>query len=143
MKKLSSYYPVISAENGPRLAQFFIEELKFEAVFSSDWYWHLSMPGRADVNVAIVDCKHPSIPEAYRKPVQGLLLNFEMEDVSAYYEHAQAKGWDVLLALRDEDWGQRHFIAATPEAGLMLDLIEVIPPSEAFLKNYHHEGEPA
>lgn len=143
MKNLTSYYPVISANNGARLAQFFIDELNFQAVFSSDWYWHLSMTGRADVNVAIVDCQHPSIPEAYRKPVQGLLLNFEMDNVSAYYAKAQAKNWEVLLTLRDEDWGQRHFIAATPETGLMLDLIEVVPPSKAFQENYHHEGEPA
>lgn len=143
MKALNGYYPVISAANGALLADFFVDQLGFERVFTADWYWHLSMAGRSDVNVAIVDCTHQSLPEAYRKPVQGLLLNFEMQDVAAYYEHARAQKWDVLLELRDEEWGQRHFIIATPEPGLMLDMIEVIPHSAAYQQHYQNECEPA
>lgn len=39
--------------------------------------------------------------------------------------------------------GQRHFIVATPEPGVMLDFIETIPASDAFLKNYRDEQQPA
>lgn len=143
MKQLNSVYPVICASQGASLAEFFCNELGYQRVFDSDWYWHLNLAGKPEVNVAIVDCDHSSIPESYRKPVQGLLLNFEMENVTDFYHHAKTREWPVLLELKDEEWGQRHFIIATPEPGLMLDLIEEIPPSEAFLKHYKNEAEPA
>ncbi len=142
MKDLNSFYPVVSATNPNALLAFFVEQMQFKPVYTSDWYWHLSLNQRPDVNIAIVDCQHESIPEGFRTPVQGLLLNFEMPDITTYYQKV-AQDWKILLPLRDEDWGQRHFIAGTPEPGLMLDLIELIPPSEEFLKNYEHEAEPA
>lgn len=143
MQQLNSYYPVICASKGTELARFFRDELGYQTVFDSDWYWHLSLPETPEVNVAIVDCHHSSIPESYRKPVQGVLLNFEMENVRDFYQHAKKQNWDILLELRDEEWGQRHFIIATPEPGVMLDLIEVIPPSDTFMEYYKNEAEPA
>lgn len=142
MQALNSFYPVISASNPKPLVAFLREQMQFQAVYTSEWYWHLSLNQRPDVNMAVVDCHHESIPEGFRTPVQGLLLNFEMPDITTYYQ-AVASDWNILLPLRDEEWGQRHFIAGTPEPGLMLDLIELIPPSEAFLKNYTREAEPA
>ncbi len=141
MKKLNSFYPVISAENPQALVNFLLNELSFKAVFTSDWYWHLSLQGRPEVNIAIVDCHHESIPEGFRQPVQGLLLNFEMADITSYYQEVSTKAWKILLPLRDEEWGQRHFIAATPEPGLMLDMIELIQPSDEFQKLYNNETE--
>ncbi|MDX1451938.1 MAG: hypothetical protein R3183_05225 [Oleiphilaceae bacterium] len=143
MNTLSSFYPVISAAQPTALVRFLTEELDFVPVYTSDWYWHLSMPSKPDTNIAIVDCHHESIPEGFRQPVQGVLLNFELDDAKAFYDAVSNKNWRILLPLKDEEWGQRHFIAATPEPGLMLDIIELIPPSEAFQKNYHHEAEPA
>jgi hypothetical protein len=37
--------------------------------------------------------------------------------------------------LRDEAFGQRHFITRDP-AGVMIDVIKVIPPSEEFAAQY-------
>lgn len=137
MKKISSYYPVIGSQNGQALTGFFQQQLAFVTVYSSDWYWHLSMKDQPEVNVAIVDSNHKSVPAAFRQPVTGLLLNFEMDDVTAYYQTCVEKNWQIVLPLKDEPWGQRHFIASTPEPGLLLDIIQVIPPSAEFADNYH------
>ena len=91
------------------------------------------------VNIAIVASDHESVPPAFRKPVSGMLLNFEIEDVAAYYQTCVDNDWNIVLPLKDEAWGQRHFIAATPEPGLLLDIIEVIPPSSEFADNYYDE----
>ena len=47
----------------------------------------------------------------------------------------QAAGLPVLRTLRDEDFGQRHFITADPN-GVLIDVIKPIEPSAAFLGQY-------
>lgn len=64
-----------------------------------------------------------------------MLLNFEVADVDAEYETLSAAGVPILLELRDEPFGQRHFIAADPN-GVLIDVITVIPPSPEFAAGY-------
>jgi hypothetical protein len=39
--KITSYYPVIMAGDVRGTAEFYKRHLRFEALFSSDWYVHL------------------------------------------------------------------------------------------------------
>ena len=136
MKKLTSYYPVVCTYSGEALMHFFCDNLGFETVFQSEWYWHLSMKQQPGVNIAFVQPDHPSVPKAYRQPVQGMILNIEMEQIDDYYQSNEHLNWELALPLRSEDWGQRHFIIKTPEPGLLIDFIEVIPVGEQYADNY-------
>ena len=142
MKNLTSYYPVISTFEGEALVAFFQSNLGFDIVFQSDWYWHLTMKDQPTVNIAFVQADHASVPEAYRQPVQGLILNIEMKDIDHYYEQSQNQDWQIVLPLRSESWGQRHFIVSTPVSGLLVDLIEMIPPSAEYSENYQQDAAP-
>ncbi len=142
MQKLTSYYPVVSTFEGESLVEFFVQKLGFDVVFQSDWYWHLTMRDQPTVNIAFVQANHESVPAAYRKPVQGMILNIEMKEIDAYYEQTKSHDWEVLLPLRSEAWGQRHFIVSTPAAGLLIDFIEVIPPSVEYSGNYSEDAAP-
>jgi uncharacterized glyoxalase superfamily protein PhnB len=62
-------------------------------------------------------------------------LSFEVADATADYARLQAAGMQILHPLRDEPWGQRHFIGVDPQ-GVMVDVIELIPPSPEFLAQY-------
>ena len=73
--------------------------------------------------------------DGYRKPVQGLLLNFEINDVDAEYARLKAAGLPILRDVKSEDLGQRHFITHDP-AGVMIDVIKVIPPTAEFAAQY-------
>ena len=73
--------------------------------------------------------------DGYRKPVQGLLLNFEIDDVDAEYVRLKAAGLPILRDIKSEDFGQRHFITHDP-AGVMIDVIKVIPPTAEFAVQY-------
>ena len=73
--------------------------------------------------------------DGYRKPVQGLLLNFEIDDVDAEYARLKAAGLPILRDIKSEDFGQRHFIIHDP-AGVMIDVIKVIPPTAEFAAQY-------
>ena len=116
-------------------AAFYQRHFGFVALFSSDWYVHLQLHGDAAVNLAILDGQHDTIPATGRGRAAGLLLNFEVEDVDAVHERLAAAGLPILLSLRDEEFGQRHFITADPN-GVLIDVIKPIPPSEAFLADY-------
>lgn len=139
MQTINSYYPVISTLDGERLVQFFTANLDFIVVYESDWYWHLTMKDQPTVNIAFVQANHESVPEAYRQSIQGLLLNIEMKDIDAYYAQSLQKDWNIVLPLKSEDWGQKHFIVETPVPGLLIDFIEVIAPSKEFLDNYQQD----
>ncbi|MCW0234469.1 MAG: VOC family protein [Ferrovibrio sp.] len=136
--KLTSYYPVICTAALAETRAFYEAHFDFAAAFESDWYVHLTSRSDSRVHLAILDHSHPTIPEGYRKPAQGMLLNFEVEDVDAAYEKARKSGLDIRLTLRDEVFGQRHFILADP-SGVLVDVIKPIAPSEEFAAQYKSE----
>lgn len=133
--QLSSHYAVICTDKVAELCTFYTEYFGFAITFESDWYVSLQLPSHPEYQLAILDYTHETLPTAYRKPVQGLILNFEVEDVDAEYERLQAAKLPIQLTLRDEAFGQRHFIVADP-SGVLVDVIKVIPPSEEFASQY-------
>jgi catechol 2,3-dioxygenase-like lactoylglutathione lyase family enzyme len=131
--RLSSFYPVICTERVAETSDFYVRLLGFEVVFSADWYVSLR---RGAHELAVLDAGHPTIPSGYRKPVAGLLLNVEVDDVDAEYRRLVAcEGLAPVLDLRDEPFGQRHFIVADP-AGTLVDVITEIPPSAEYADNF-------
>jgi uncharacterized glyoxalase superfamily protein PhnB len=93
------------------------------------------MEGNDSVNLAIVDSKHGSVPKSHQKSAQGILLNFEIDDIDQVYSEFVNKKLNILLELKDEAWGQRHFITADP-SGVMIDIVKLIEPSEEFKAQY-------
>ncbi|WP_312405595.1 VOC family protein [Rhizobium sp.] len=139
--KAVSYYPVIMTADVAGTAAFYIQHFGFEALFSADWYVHLQSKESEHVTLAILDGSHETIPETGRGTVSGLLLNFEVEDVDAVYERLTAAGLPIRLDIRNEDFGQRHFITADPN-GVLIDIIKPIPPSAEYAAMYEASALP-
>ena len=134
--KITQYYPVLMTDRVEPTAQFYERHFRFVRQFSSDWYVHLQSTDDPAVNLAILDGDHGSIPAGARGGrAGGLLLNFEVADVDAEYARVQSEGLDVQLSLRDEPFGQRHFIVRDPN-GVLIDVIQPIPPSAEVLAQY-------
>ncbi|MEV5828831.1 VOC family protein [Spirillospora sp. NPDC052242] len=134
--RLTSFYPVICTSRLAESRDFYTRLFGFEPTFEADWYVSLRRPGPPPYELAILDHAHPTLPEAYRAPVRGLLLNFEVEDVDAEWDRLVVRGGLAPeLPLRDEDFGQRHFIVADPD-GVLIDVITPIAPSGAFADQY-------
>jgi uncharacterized glyoxalase superfamily protein PhnB len=134
--KSTQYYPVLMTDRVTDTARFYEQHFRFTRLFDSDWYVHLQSLEDASVNLAILDGDHATIPQAARGGrAAGVLLNFEVEDASAEYQRVLDQGLDVLLALRDEAFGQRHFIVQDPN-GVLIDVIQPIPPDAAHLAQY-------
>jgi catechol 2,3-dioxygenase-like lactoylglutathione lyase family enzyme len=134
--QLTSFYPVICTPKLRESHDFYTRLLGFETTFEADWYVSLHRPGTPPYELALLDHHHPTLPEAYRVPVQGLLLNFEVPDVDAQWQRLIiGEGLNPALELRNEDFGQRHFIVVDPN-GVLIDVITPITPSEAYAGQY-------
>ncbi|RAV16747.1 VOC family protein [Paenibacillus contaminans] len=136
--KISSFYPVILTEQVAASAEFYRNHFGFETVFEADWYVSLRLPrdDKTEFELAILMSGHPTVPAAYRQSVNGLILNFEVDDVDAEYERLITREkLPLQLDIRNEEFGQRHFITSDPN-GVLIDVIKIIPPSDAYSEQY-------
>lgn len=140
--KTTSYYPVIMTRNVAVTASFYEMHFRFRPVFTSDWYVHLQSTEDQSVNLAVLDCEHETIPSADRGKVSSFILNFEVDDPDAIHAACDAAGLPILIPLRDEAFGQRHFITSDPN-GVLIDVIKPIPPSAEFAAQYAGDALPS
>lgn len=122
---VTSLYPVLMSDDVARATAFYRDSIGFEVVFESDWYVSMRM---GDFELAIIARDHGTIPDGYRMTSRGVIVNLEVDDVDDVHERLTEKlGLTPIAAIRDEDFGQRHFILAAPD-GVLLDIIQPIPP---------------
>ncbi len=133
--KLSSFYPVLMTMKVKETSEFYQHYFGFSSVFEADWYVSLKQE-ETGAELAILQSAHETVPSSFGTPVQGLLLNFEVENVDeVYHQLIKEKQLPLHLDLRDEAFGQRHFITSDPN-GVLIDIIKVIPPDTSFQNHY-------
>ncbi|TWD81752.1 putative enzyme related to lactoylglutathione lyase [Kribbella amoyensis] len=135
---ITSIFPTICADDVAATCDFYVELLGFRVVFDSGWYAQLESPDGHRPQLGIVEREHESVPESFRRRPAGVLIAIEVDDVDAVHERASAAGHTVALALRSEDFGQRHFMTVDP-SGTLIDVITPIPPSPEFAAAYAHQ----
>jgi catechol 2,3-dioxygenase-like lactoylglutathione lyase family enzyme len=133
--RTTSFYPVIMTNDVAGTANFYVAHFGFRPLFKADWYVHLQSAEDEAVNLAVLDGRHATVPAIARGAVSGLILNFEVDDPDKEYARLRSAGLPVLLDLRDEAFGQRHFITADPN-GVLIDIIKPIPPSADYAAQY-------
>ncbi|MCL2674023.1 MAG: hypothetical protein FWE92_01675 [Defluviitaleaceae bacterium] len=131
---IRSIYPVLMTEKLNESTLFYKTYFSFTETFSSGRYISLSHPNGGEP--ALIDAIHKSMPAHYRSPAKGMILNIEVEDATRMYKTIQEQNSGIIVtALRDEAWGQRHFMVEDPN-GIPVAVIEIIPPSGEFQNNY-------
>ncbi|QDZ11509.1 VOC family protein [Devosia ginsengisoli] len=128
----SSLYPLIQVGDVEATARFYETTLGFTRIFSSDWYVQLRAASEHPFEIALIDQDHDSIPEPARGPSRNVILSFYVEDAAAEYARLSDGALAIAQPLRDEVFGQRHFIAADPN-GILLDIITPIEPDPEWL----------
>lgn len=128
----TSFYPVLMSRDVPAAADFYRSVLGFETTFDCGWYHSLRLDR---FELALVAHDHPTVPEGYRASSQGVLLNLEVEDVDSLHSRLTGAGHQPVRSLRDEGFGQRHFMIAAPD-DVLLDIIQPIAPTEEFVDAY-------
>lgn len=138
--KTNSFYPVILTKQVEESSNFYTNYFGFDIVYKADWYVSLKKSSSMfPFELAILDASHPTIPDGYQKSVNGLIMNFEVEDVDKeYHRLIISEKLPLQLDIRDEEFGQRHFITSDPN-GVLIDIIKVIPPSQEEGTHYVEE----
>lgn len=139
--RTTSYYPVLMTDDVAGTAAFYVAHFEFRPLFESDWYVHLQSARDRRVNLGIVAGDHETVPTDSRGKASGLLLNFEVKDVDTVHDRCVAADLPIVRSLRDEPFGQRHFITRDPN-GVLIDVIKPIPPSAEFAAQYSSEALP-
>jgi len=127
----NALYPLLHVRDVAASSRFYQDHFGFEAVFESDWYVQLR-GGTKGHELALITFDHQTIPPEGRQPTANLILSFEVEDAAVEAARLEQAGVTIVQPLRDEVFGQRHFIATDPN-GILLDVITLIEPDPAWL----------
>lgn len=137
----TAFYPVLLSADVPAAATFYITHFRFRPLYQADWYVHLQSTEDPAINLALLAQNHTTIPAQARNRTAGIFLNFEVEDPDIHHARLADAGVPIAQPLRDEDFGQRHFIVTGPD-GVLIDIIRPIPPSRAEAALYSPEALP-
>jgi catechol 2,3-dioxygenase-like lactoylglutathione lyase family enzyme len=124
--QLQETYPLIVTDRLAEARDFYLRWLGMEVTFELDWVVYLSRSsggGRTGVCFMAPGLEH-QIPE-HRTPYSGssVILTFQVEDAERELLDLRARGFEPDEDLRDEPWGQRHFMKRDP-AGVWVDIVQ-------------------
>lgn len=127
MIEIQAMFPVMVAENLEELKKFYEIYFGFTSVFyDPNFYLHLVnqqngiqlgflLPSMANQP----DFLHPlMVPDGY-------VISFEVQKAAEAYLQAQELKLDIAMPLKEEVWGQVHFMVSDP-AGFKIDIVEHI-----------------
>ena len=125
----SALYPVVGVESPIETSTAIQKHFGLMPVFETTWYVHLKAP-KGEVQIGLVRFDHESVPKGARESVSGraCFITIDAGDVREIWE-ARDPELEILQALTDEAWGQRHFICQLP-GGLMVDVVQMLPASQ-------------
>jgi uncharacterized glyoxalase superfamily protein PhnB len=130
-----SSFPVFIVESLDAAKAFYLNHFGFDLVFENEWYVHLV--SESGVQIGFVLPNQPTQPEIFRPSYNGngVIFSLEVENADSAYAEAKQKSLDIVLDLRSEDWGQRHFSVKDPN-GIYLDIVQAIEPTEEYQQDY-------
>ena len=133
-----SSFPVFTVKDLGAAKSFYTENLDFDVTFSGDWYIHLVSKSGVQVGFLLPD--QPTQPPIFQKSYlgEGVIFSLEVEDADAAFAVAKSKSLHIVLELRSEDWGQRHFCIQDPN-GIYLDIVQSFEPTEEYQNDYVSE----
>lgn len=133
-----SSFPVFTVKDLDAAKSFYTDNFGFDIVFSGDWYVHLVSKSGIQVGFLLPD--QPTQPSIFHKPYvgEGVIFSLEVEDADAAFSVAKSKKLNIVLELRSEEWGQRHFCIKDPN-GVYLDIVQSFEPTEEYQSDYVSE----
>ena len=132
---MRSLFPDVCSASPAASRDFYVRLFGFRVAFEIAWYVQLQSPTDPNLQLAFVQQGHASVPDGFGGPPHGVLVTIETDDVDALHARALELGCEIVYALRDEVWGQRHFMVKDPN-GLLVDVVQLIPAAPSFLREH-------
>lgn len=129
---MKTLFPLTATIDVRAAQQFYIDLFGMKVSADVGWYVQLHHPDNPSMQIAFIEDGHDSIPPSHRGRPTGVVITLEFDDIDKLHQRAIHLGLPIHLALRDEPWGQRHFITEDP-TGLLVDVVQPINPSPEFL----------
>lgn len=125
MIEFSAMFPVMVTENLVQVKAFYETIFGFKAVYyQEDFYLHLvSMD--SGVQLGFLVPNHPSQPEFLQRLIDptGYVISLEVMEAASAYEQAKEFNLNVSMPLKEEVWGQIHFMVEDP-SGINIDIVQ-------------------
>ena len=101
---------------------FYVKLFDCNVVFDSEWFVLLELGG-GEIGFLLPDLEAQALP--FRAPLQGqgMWITIDVEDVDATCERLRGLGVTIEVPLRDEPWGDRHFVIRDPN-GIGVDIVQ-------------------
>ena len=125
MIEIKAMFPVMVTPNLESVKQFYEEVFGFNAVFfDPDFYLHLTAPDKG-AQLGFLIPNHDTQPEFLHSVMSadGYVISLEVEDAVAAYTEAKNLNLNIAMHLKEEVWGQTHFMIQDP-SGLRVDVVQ-------------------
>ncbi len=125
MIEIEAMFPVMVASNLDDIKQFYETVFGFSAVFyDQSFYLHLVSPNTG-AQLGFLLPNHGSQPE-FLHPIMssdGYVISLEVKDAALAYEEAKNLKLNIVMNIKEEVWGQVHFMLQDP-AGFRVDIVQ-------------------
>ncbi|BFM48911.1 VOC family protein [Marinomonas sp. THO17] len=131
MINIDAMFPVMVTANLEAVKAFYESVFGFHAVFyDPDFYLHL-VSANSGVQLGFLMPELASQPDFLRPlmSADGYVISLEVKDAAHAYAQAQKMSLTIAMALKEETWGQVHFMLQDP-AGFRIDLVQHIEVSD-------------
>lgn len=117
----------------PKLAEtkhFYTTTLGFGVTFENEFYLLLHTPNK-EAEISFLLPNHPSQQPLFQKPftAQGMYFTIEVDDVDKIYHDLKKKDVEIVIEIRNESWGDRHFAIQDPN-GIGIDFVTYSPQEQ-------------
>lgn len=135
---IQDVFVLVTTDKIAECKAFYAKHFGFAPAFESTIYVQMSAPADAQkaFSIAFMPPNHPfpnAGPETF--DAKGLLLTIQVGDARRVHDHLLAAGAPILYPLKDEAWGQRHFMTRDP-AGVTLDVVQSIDADPHYYDRY-------
>ncbi len=100
--------PNLACEDLVRTRDFYVELLGFEVVMDMGWIVTVASPSNPTAQISMA-------ADGVRPQSDAPVLTVEVADVDAAFDLARSRGTEIVLSLRDEEWGVRRFFVRDPD----------------------------
>ncbi|MEO1065397.1 MAG: VOC family protein [Actinomycetota bacterium] len=122
--EVRSVHPVLVVSDIAATRAFYEALLGLATTFDADWFVQLRTSAPGGVELGAVAAGHPTVPAGWERPA-NLIVTVEVDDARVARERARTLDAPVVMELRDETFGQRHFMVSDPD-GVLVDVVEYL-----------------
>ena len=137
--EITRILPVILSDAMEDSRDFYVDVLGFQVAFDSDWFVNVVSPAEPSIGIGILQRDHETVPSAHQTVPRGVTISIQVEDADKVYADARKKGLTIVRELRDEDYGQRHFMITDPN-NVLIDVCTPVQMSGDFATGQGNDG---